>query len=172
MRNRIKNRMTGAMLGIALLGSVCSVSFAGIGGSLTISPTSISFADANPTTNPSITANSTVLIGIAVAGASSTQAWSVHGMANGDLNSATSSIPISNVSWTGVQSSGNCPSGHTCICDNGTMSKTTPVNLINGVANTQTGPGFQCTATFSMVNSWSYDSASYTQSFVITFTSP
>lgn len=139
--------------------------------SLSLTSTSISFPDANPTTVPVVSANDSVTVKISVSSAGSST-WSVHGFAAGDLSNAvdgTSTIPISNVSWTASQISGNCGSG--CSCLAGTMSKTSPRNLITGKGNTA-GGGFQCLANFSLVNQWNYNTGSYIQTFTITATAP
>jgi hypothetical protein len=164
---------TNLVLAAFLVGMNPSATLAAISGSLTISPTTISFADASPTTSPTIAANSTVRVSIIVSGAYTYQTWSVHGLANGNLVSGTNTIAIGNITWTETRYSGSCPSGRICTCvASGTMSSTTPVNLITGRGNTQTSPGFQCTATFSLANRWSYNPGTYSQSFVITFTAP
>ena len=63
---------------------------------LSVSPASITFSDADPDLTPSLTANSTVRVTITVTG-NGNNSWRLTHLANGDLSP---SIPISNVSWT------------------------------------------------------------------------
>lgn len=138
---------------------------------LAITPSSITFPDANPTTVPVVSANASVTVNVNVS-KSVGNAWSVHGLAAGNLSNTvggTSTIPIFNVSWTATQVSKNCGGG--CSCLAGTMSKNSPQNLITGRGDTP-GSGFQCLTNFSLVNRWSYNTGSYTQTFTITATSP
>ena len=157
-----------AMVAACVLGAPCTT-WAAISFQLTIAPSSISFSDANPTTTPTIAANSTVAVALRVSGAGSTQAWSVQALAAGDLVSGGNSIGISNVSWT---VSG--PSGGTCLrpcsCYAGTVSKVTSQVIFNGTANTNNSPA--CTQTYTLVNSWPYAVGSYSQTVTITATSP
>lgn len=138
---------------------------------LSLTSTSISFPDANPTTVPVVSANTSVTVKVDVSN-SGGNTWSVHGLAGGDLSNTvggTSTIPISNVSWTATQVSQNCGNG--CSCLAGTMSKTSSSNLITGRGDTP-GGGFQCLENFSLVNQWNYNTGSYIQTFTITATSP
>jgi len=136
---------------------------------LTISPSTISFADASPTTTATITANSTVAGHVVVGGASATSAWSVHGLANGDLTAGSNTVGISNVTWTSAKTSGNC--NNFCNCAAGTASKLSGQLMINGQGNTG-GGGVSCTNTYRLTNSWSYVPGSYSQTMTITITAP
>lgn len=81
---------------------------------LTLSPTTINFADASPTTTPSIAADSTVSVTAKVRTGSASAA-TLKVLANGDLTSGADKIAISAISWTA--------SGAPFIA--GTMNKTT-----------------------------------------------
>ena len=155
------------MVAACVLGAPCTawaITF-----QLTIAPSSISFSDANPTTTPTIAANSTVAVALRVSGASSTQAWSVHAQAAGDLVSGGNSIGISNVSWTvSGPSGGTCQ--RPCSCYAGTVSKVTSQVIFNGTSNTNNS--LVCTQTYTLVNSWPYAVGSYSQTVTITATSP
>jgi|GEM_PF-955343 len=162
-------KTTIAFFAVLVLGAWCSPSHAQIAFTLTISPSSITFLDANPTTSPSISASSAVQMTIVVTGGKNTS-WSVHSLANGDLQNSdgVSTIPISNLSWTSSQTSSSCKYG--CQCLSGTMNRSAPQNMIIGTGNT---PGnFSCNMTFNLLNNWGYNTGSYTQSVTITATAP
>ena len=125
---------------------------------LTLSPTTINFPDASPTTSPSIAANSTVSVTARVrTGSASTPTLTV--LANGDLVSGAQTIAISNVTWTA--------SGAPFI--GGTMNKTTAQNAASFSQGSGTYAG---SYSYSLANSWSYDTGSYTQTATYTLTAP
>jgi len=141
--------------------------------SLTVSPGSISFADANPSSVPILPASSTVQVVVNASGFSNNATWGVRALAGGDLLSSDGSIiPISNLSWT-ASGSGNCFFG-SCSCQGGNGSKTNPQTMISGRGNTGFfGIGnYTCNVTFSLVNSWSYNTGSYAQNLTITASNP
>jgi hypothetical protein len=125
---------------------------------LTLSPTSISFADASPTTSSTIAANSTVAVTANVrTGSASTATLNV--LANGDLTSGSDHIAISNVTWTA--------SGAPFIA--GTMNKTTA----QSGATFAVGSGsYSGTYTYTLANSWGYNTGSYAQTVTYTLTAP
>ena len=133
---------------------------------LTVSPTSTSFSDANPTTTPSITASPTVAVTVVVSGAAPTDTWSVNALADGDLLSGPDVIAISNVTWTTAGPTGPCTA---CSCHTGTASTATNQLMFNGQDNTA---GATCTKTFFLANSWSYNTGAYSQTITITASIP
>ena len=124
---------------------------------LTLNPLAISFANANPDTVPSISANSPVAVTANVS-TGANQTATLTALAQGDLISGSDTIAISNVTWT---ASGTGFSG-------GTMSKSTAqsVGQWRG-SGTYTG-----TLNFSLKNSWSYATGNYTQKVTFTLTAP
>ncbi|MGQ9922155.1 MAG: hypothetical protein ACUVRZ_12630 [Desulfobacca sp.] len=124
---------------------------------LTISPTTINFADADPDVTPSIPADSAVAVNARVrTGASSTATLQVS--ATNDLSNGTETIPISNVTWT---ASGSGFTG-------GTLSKTTAQDVASW-----TGSGNRSgTLSFFLANSWDYATGSYTTTAQYTLTAP
>jgi hypothetical protein len=141
--------------------------------SLTVSPSSISFPDANPTSVPNLPASSTVQVVVNASGFSNNATWGVRALAGGDLlNSDGSVIPISNLSWT-ASGSGICWPG-SCSCQAGIGSKTNPQTIISGSGVTGIlGFGnYTCNVNFSLVNRWSYNTGSYAQNFTITASNP
>ena len=125
---------------------------------LTIAPNSISFADSSPTTSPTINANSTVAVTANVRTASNSKATLVAAV-SGDLTSGSDTVPISNISWTA--------SGTPFIA--GTLNKTTA----QSAASFSNGSGsYSGTYSFTMVNSWSYNTGSYAATVTYTLTAP
>jgi hypothetical protein len=79
-------------------------------------------------------------------------------LAEGDLTAGANTIAISNVTWTAT--------GTGFVA--GTMNKTTAQS-----AGSWTGPGARSgTFSFSLANSWSYDTGSYTAAITYTLTAP
>ena len=123
---------------------------------LILSPTTINFPDANPTTTPSIPADSTVAV---TANVRTTGTPTLAVLSNGNLISGGDTIAITNVTWTA--------SGAPFIA--GTMNAVTAQDA----ATLSAGSG-QYTGTYSyfLANSWSYAIGSYTQTVVYTLTAP
>ena len=123
---------------------------------LVLSPTTINFPDANPTTVPSIPADSSVSVTANVRTAG-TPTLTV--LANGDLVSGGDTIAITNVTWTA--------SGAPFIA--GTMNMSTA----QAAATFSTGSGqYAGTYSYVLANSWSYAVGAYTQTAVYTLTAP
>jgi hypothetical protein len=124
---------------------------------LSISPTTITFPDANPTTTPSIPANTTVAVTASVRTAGTP---TLRVLANGDLTSGGDTIAISNVTWTA--------SGAPFIA--GTMNRTTAQDAATwSAAQSGTWTG---TYSYFLANSWAYAVGSYTQTVTYTLTAP
>ncbi len=126
--------------------------------SLTLGSGSINFAAANPTTTPSIAANENAVSVTANAQTSSSGAVTLTCLAGSDLTAGSNTIAISNVTWTATGS------GFAA----GTMDKTTAQS-----AGSWTGSGAHSgTFSYSLANSWSYASGSYTATITYTLTAP
>lgn len=126
---------------------------------LSVSPRTITFASANPDTSPTVTA-APISVTVRVKGPKLLQ-WHLSVLADGDLVSGPSTIPISNVTWTATQAP---------PFQNGTLSRTTAQTLAGGTGTLN--PGKTSTMTFSLVNSWLYDAGTYTQTLTFTLSSP
>lgn len=125
---------------------------------LTLNPTTISFADASPSTSPTIAANTTVAVTANVRTAKASTA-TLTALAGTDLTSGTDTIPITAVTWTA--------SAAPFIA--GTMSHT----AAQSGATFATGSGsYTGTYTFSMVNSWAYNVGTYSATVTYTLTAP
>ena len=114
---------------------------------LTLSPTTINFPDASPTTTPVIPADSTVAVTARVrTGGTPT----LRVVANGDLTSGGDTIGADQVSWTAT--------GAPFI--GGTMNS----SVSQDAATFGSGNGeFTGTYIFSLANSWNYAVGSYTE---------
>ncbi|MGB7621920.1 MAG: hypothetical protein WBN92_06175 [Terriglobia bacterium] len=147
-----------------------SPSFAAIAFTLTVTPSSITFPDANPSSVAQIPGSATVLIKVKVTNGAN-QNWSVHLLANGDLlnSDGVSKIPIANLTWTSTMTGRACNNGCTCIP--GTMSSTVPQDVIQGHGNTPTGQ-FNCNTSFSLKNQWGYNTGTYNQTITVVTASP
>ena len=122
---------------------------------LTLSPTTINFPDASPTTTPSIPADSTVAV---TARVRTTGTPTLRVLANGDLTSGPDTIGADQVTWT---------AGAPFIA--GTMNIVTPQDAATFVPGSGQYTG---TYTFSLANSWSYAVGSYTTTATYTLTAP
>jgi hypothetical protein len=126
---------------------------------LTVSPRTITFASANPDTSPTVAA-APISVTVRVKGPNTVQ-WHLSLLADGDLVSGASTIPISNVTWTATQAP---------PFQDGTLSRTTAQTVAGGSGTLN--PGKTSTLTFSLVNSWLYDAGTYTQTLTFTLSSP
>ncbi|MFI5173498.1 MAG: hypothetical protein ACHQKY_01470 [Terriglobia bacterium] len=170
MRNKQARNLLIVVLAVVGLGVCGSQSYAAIAFTLTISPSSITFPDANPSSVAQIPGSATVLIKVRVTNGAN-QNWSVHLLANGDLlnSDGVSKIPIANLTWTSTMTGNACANG--CTCVPGTMSSTVPQDVIRGLGNTPTGQ-FNCNTSFSLKNQWGYNTGSYNQTITVVTASP
>lgn len=126
---------------------------------LTISPSTISFAGADPDTMPSVAAPPiTVSYRVRNNAAGS---WRISLLASGDLTAGSATIPITNVTWT---------ASPTPPFQAGTLSRTLAQTLASGSGNVQTSR--TGTTVFRLANSWTYNVGSYSTSVVFTLTAP
>ena len=123
---------------------------------LTLRDTTVSFADANPDTTPSIVGNpDPVRVVVNVTGNGGNN-WRLTVLAAGDLSP---SIPISNVTWT-VTGTGFVA---------GTMSRLVAQTAAQGVGNVNNRTG---RFTFRLVNLWTYNTGNFSQTATFTLTAP
>jgi hypothetical protein len=123
---------------------------------LVLTPTTINFADANPTTTPSIAADSTVSVTARVR-TSGTPTLRV--LAAADLTAGANTIAIGNVTWTA--------SAAPFIA--GTMNRVTAQDAATFAAGSGQYTG---TYTYALANSWSYSVGSYSTTATYTLTAP
>jgi hypothetical protein len=125
---------------------------------LTLSSSTVSFANADPDTTPSIPATEGAIT-VTAKGKTSTGAnITLTVLAGGDLKSGTDTIAITNVTWTA--------SGTGFVA--GTMNKTTAQSVASWT-NSGSRIGTQ---TYALANSWSYPTGSYTATATYTLTAP
>jgi hypothetical protein len=126
---------------------------------LSISPTVIGFATADPDVLPVIT-SAPVTVNYRIR-QNTRSTWQLTVVAGGDLMSGPSTIDISAVSWTAAPAP---------PFQNGTLSKTVAQTVASGAGNVaapSTG-----SLTFRLANSWTYDAGIYTQTVVFTLSTP
>jgi len=124
---------------------------------LTLRDTTVSFADANPDTTPSIVGNpDPVRVVVNVTGNGGNN-WRLTVLAAGDLSP---SIPISNVTWT--------VTGIGFVA--GTMSRLVAQTAAQGVGNVN--PARTGNFTFGLSNLWSYNTGNFSQTATFTLTAP
>jgi len=126
---------------------------------LAISPSTITFASADPDATPSIVAPPiTVTYEVDKNGGGS---WDISLLASGDLTAGSATISISNVTWT---------ASPTPRFQAGTLSSTVAQTLASGTANVN--KPLDGTVIFRLANSWTYNVGSYSTSVVFTLTAP
>jgi len=87
--------------------------------------------------------------------------WSLTVLAGGDLNSGSSTVDISNVTWVATPAP---------PFQNGTLSKTVAQTLASGTGNVN--PARTGSITFRVANSWTYTAGTYTQTVTFTLSTP
>lgn len=121
---------------------------------LTIDSASVDFADADPTTFPTISATP---LNISVKARTSTAGVVVLDAKAPDLTSGSDTITIGNITWTATGSGFNA----------GTMATT------DSQVGTWTGSGNQSgTQTLVLANSWTYNTGTYGSTITYTLTAP
>lgn len=121
---------------------------------ITLGSGTVSFPGADPATTPSVAAlENPISVTVTVSDAAS-PTWVLTVLANGDLASGGSTIPVSKVSWTATGAAYN----------SGTLSKTSAQTVGQGFLN----GAFAGTLSFFFQNGWEYASGNY--SCVITYT--
>ena len=128
-------------------------------GKLTISPSTISFPDADPDTVGFIAPSEGPVTVDAKAKTSGGGGITLDVLANGDLTTGSDIIAISNIAWT---------SGSPDYNGTGTMNKTTA----QPVGSWSNSGWHQGVLNFRLANSWSYAVGSYSASATFTLTYP
>lgn len=124
---------------------------------LTLAPSTINFADADPDLVANVPADVTVNVAASVRVASGSPV-NLTCLSNGDLISGADAIAISNVSWVAGGA------GYV----SGTLS-----DAVAQSVGSWTGSGARVgTMDFSMVNSWGYATGNYTQTVDFTLDAP
>jgi len=125
---------------------------------LSVSPTSISFASANPDVTP-VVAAAPIVVTIRIR--QSSGPWSLTVLANGDLIAGPSTVDITNVSWSATPAP---------PFQNGILSKTVAQRMASGTGNVN--PATNGSVTFRLANSWNYNAGVYTQTVTFTLSAP
>jgi len=126
---------------------------------MSLSPTTITFATADPDTLPVVT-SAPVVVTYRIP-RNSNHPWTFPVAANEDLVAGSATVDISNISWVATPAP---------PFQNGVMSKTVAQRIASGTgnqANTSQGQ-----ITFRLANSWNYVPGLYTQTVVFTLAAP
>jgi hypothetical protein len=158
MRALTRARLSAALL-VLIAWALCPADARGQRLELSITPSSFSFPSADPDLAP-VVSSPTLTIRYRVQQNQGAQ-WRITVLANGDLQSGSTSIPITNVTWMATPSP---------PFQNGTLSSTVEQLLASGTGNSN--PARTGTITFTLVNSWNYAAGVYSQSFVFTISAP
>lgn len=125
---------------------------------LTLGEAAINFPDADPDSVPSIAATENPVSVTVKAQTGSASSVTLTAQANGDLDSGTDTIAITNVTWTAAGDPGFVA---------GTM------DTVAQSAGSWTGSGNRSgTFSYALANSWDYMPGSYSQTVVYTLTAP
>jgi len=124
---------------------------------LRLTPSSIAFPDASPDVTPLI-GPATVMVSVKAEG-SPGYPWVLTLLANSDLRSGPSVIPITAISWT------SSPSPPFL---NGTLSRVTSALLGTGIAHINADLRMD----FMLQNSWSYNVGAYSATATFTLSGP
>ena len=124
---------------------------------LTLGVAAINFPDADPDSVPSVAATENPVSVSVRAQAGSASSVTLTAQANGDLDSGTDTIDITNVTWTA-----------------------TGAGFVAGTMDTAAQPAGSCTGSgnhagtfsYALANSWDYMPGSYSQTVVYTLTAP
>jgi len=127
---------------------------------LMVTPSTISFASADPDTTPTI-AGTPITITVRVQQSTNLQPWQLTVQANGDLMSGTDAIDTSQVAWTASPAP---------PFQNGTLSKTVATRMASGTGNVN--PATSGSVVFRLTNSWNYTAGLYSQTLVFTLSAP
>jgi hypothetical protein len=125
---------------------------------LTLSSASMTFADADPDTVPSMPANIGALTITAGARTTLGSTVSLVVLASSDLQSGLDTIAVSNMAWTAT--------GAGFVA--GTMNKTT-AQAVGSWASSGLWSGTQ---SYAVANSWNYSTGTYTTTLTYTLTAP
>jgi hypothetical protein len=126
---------------------------------LSLNPRVVTFPSSDPDTTPVVAAaplNVTYRIR-----ANGNNPWTLTVLAQGDLNSGSQTVDISNVTWVATPAP---------PFQGGTLSRTVAQTLASGTGNSN--PASTGSVTFRLANSWTYAAGIYTQTVVFTLAAP
>jgi hypothetical protein len=149
--------LTGALLLIGVSLSGLARAGASNSATLTLGSTTLTFSLGNPITQPTATATENpVSVQVAWDHASG---WTLSVLASNDLTSGSNHIAINQLTWTATGTRFN----------GGTMSKTTAQQVGSGSGSTGSVSG---TLSYSLANSWTYPSGTYSTTLTYTLVAP
>jgi len=123
---------------------------------LSVTPVSFSFPSGSPDTLP-VSTGPTLTVRYSMSGGYFWDVWVLSVRAGGDLQSASGSIPVGNITWTAPYP-----------LVGGTLS-TTNQTLATGQGNFLQRTGY---VTFKLQNLWTYKTGSYSNTIIFTMAAP
>ena len=130
----------------------------------------VTFAAANPSTQPITPASTSLVATITINGAKNGNSWflTIRGANSNFTGTSGAPIPISNVHWTATAAviSG---AGSASVSSGQNLS-TTDVPVASGLEGNKSPCIIQVTFNFKINNSWTYDADTYLQNLVLTAT--
>lgn len=126
---------------------------------LTVTPSTITFASADPDTTPTID-SAPIVVTVRVQ-QNAQQPWQLTVQASGDLLSGTNTIGATQVTWTASPAP---------PFQNGTLSNLVAVRMASGTGNVN--PASSGSVVFRLANSWNYTAGLYSQTLVFTLSAP
>ena len=127
---------------------------------LSVNPQFINFTLGDPDVTPIVPA-APITVSYRIRGLQGKALWQLTVLASGDLVSGTSTVDISNVTWVATPAP---------PFRSGTLNRTVPQVVASGSgAENPTQVG---SLIFRLNNSWTYDSGIYTQTIVLTLSTP
>lgn len=126
---------------------------------LTVTPSTITFASADPDTTPTID-SAPIVVTVRVQ-QNAQQPWQLTVQASGDLLSGTNTIGATQVTWTASPAP---------PFQNGTLSNLVAVRMASGTGNVT--PASSGSVVFRLANSWNYTAGLYSQTLVFTLSAP
>jgi hypothetical protein len=157
------NRFTiGRFIGACVVAGVALALAPAVGAqtvTFSVTQPSVSFADADPDTTPSITA-SNVTLSYKVTG-NAGHAWRITIVSSTDLTSGSATIPISDITWTATPAP---------PFQAGTMSTTVQQTMASSTDNIN--PARTATVVFRLANSWNHNVGAYSATFTLTMSAP
>ena len=127
---------------------------------LTVTPSTITFASADPDTTPTI-AGTPVAVTVRVQQSTSQQPWQLTVQGTGDLVSGTDTIDATQVTWTAAPAP---------PFQDGTLNRSVATRMASGTGNVN--PAASGSIVFRLTNSWNYTAGLYSQTLVFTLSAP
>ena len=119
--------------------------------SYTVSPASVTFAAANPTTTPSVSGSSTVTLNFSLTGGNSARTWNIQLKSTTATFAGCTTVPLSAITAT----CGSVTGGTGGTCAGGFAVSTTNTQVASGTETTGSA-SYSVTVNFALADDWKY----------------